>query len=423
MKPSSKGGRAVCGASFVLCTLLGATQALASQETSRGQLRARELGVPFDGMPGPLNAITDVPGVEVGHVTLVSGSGKLVIGEGPVRTGVSAVLPRGRADPDPVFAAWFALNGNGEMTGTIRVEDYGMLKGPIMLTNTLSVGIVHHAVIRWGIEKGGEGLPFLAGIPMVAETYDGRLNDIAGQHVTEADAIRAIEGARGGPVAEGNVGGGTGMICYEFKGGIGTSSRVVEVDGERYTVGALVQCNYGYRHQLRIAGVPVGREIPEPMPQHDGRELGTGPSGSETGSSVQGSALSPDFDRSIIVVIGTDAALLPNQLELLARRVSLGLARLGAISTNTSGDIFVAFSTANREAARAAKRTELTVLPKSLLNPLFTATVEATEEAVVNALIAAETMTGADGLMVPELDEERLRSIFRSHGRLGDKTR
>ena len=267
--------------------------------------RARDLGIPFEGTPGALNAITDVAGVEVGHATIVRGRGPVVIGEGPVRTGVTAVWPRGREMPDPVYAAWFSLNGDGEMTGTTWVRDSGIMEGPVMITNTLSVGVVHHAVIRWGVARGVErgGGPWLAALPVVAETWDGTLNDIRGQHVTEADALVAMEAARGGPVTEGNVGGGTGMICHRFKGGIGTSSRVVEVAGETYTVGVLVQCNYGSREPFRVAGVPVGREIADLMPLRPG-------GGAQQGGAQLDPADGPDREGSIIVVVATDAPVL-----------------------------------------------------------------------------------------------------------------
>ena len=385
--------------------------------------RARDLGIPFEGTPGALNAITDVAGVEVGHATLIRGSGRLVIGEGPVRTGVTAVWPRGRETPDPVYAAWFTLNGDGEMTGTTWVRDSGIMEGPVMITNTLSVGVVHHAVIRWGVAKTAEsgGGGWLAALPVVGETWDGTLNDIRGQHVTEEDAIAAMEAARGGPVAEGNVGGGTGMICHRFKGGIGTSSRLAEVAGETYTVGVLVQCNYGGRGPFRVAGVPVGQEITDLMPERpgEGDALSEG-SGAPRGSALlQGHVAEADRDGSIIVVVATDAPVLPHQLERMARRVSLGLARNGSISSNGSGDIFVAFSTANRDAA--SERTaaaDARVLANGRLNPLFAATVEATEEAIINALIAAETMTGANDVTVHALPHDRLREVLRKYGRL-----
>ena len=375
--------------------------------------RARDLGIPFEGTPGALNAITDVAGVEVGHATIIRGSGPVVIGEGPVRTGVTAVWPRGRDVPDAVYAAWFSLNGDGEMTGTTWVRDSGIMEGPVMITNTLSVGVVHHAVIRWGVartvERGGGA--WLAALPVVAETWDGTLNDIRGQHVTEADALAAMEAARGGPVTEGNVGGGTGMICHRFKGGIGTSSRVVEVAGETYTVGVLVQCNYGSRAPFRVAGVPVGREIADLMPLR--------PGGAQQGGAQLDPADGPDREGSIIVVVATDAPVLSHQLERMARRVSLGIARNGSISSNGSGDIFVAFSTANQEAAsERAAAADARVLANGRLSPLFAATVEATEEAIINALVAAETMTGANDVTVYALPHERLREVLRRYNRL-----
>jgi D-aminopeptidase len=356
--------------------------------------RARDLGVPFDGKPGPYNAITDVKGVEVGHTTLISGSGKLKVGEGPVRTGVTAVLPRGKDSLDPVFGAWFTLNGNGEMTGTTWLEDSGFLDGPVMITNTHSVGVVRDAVIAWRVKKAP---PDQAGyewsLPVVAETYDGDLNDINGFHVKPEHAWNALDTAHGGAVEEGNVGGGTGMICNEFKGGIGTSSRVLDAKYGGYTVGVLVQCNYGWRSQLRIAGVPVGREIPD----HKVRDNDVG---------------------SIIVVVATDAPMIPTQLKRLARRVSLGLGRDGSYSGDGSGDIFVAFSTANPGAANSKSMRQITMLPNEEMNPLFLATVQATEEAVINAMVAAETMKGINDFEVIALPHERLREVLKKYNRL-----
>jgi D-aminopeptidase len=356
--------------------------------------RARDLGVPFDGRPGPYNAITDVKGVEVGHTTLISGSGKLKVGEGPVRTGVTAVLPRGKDSLDPVFGAWFTLNGNGEMTGTTWLEDSGFLDGPVMITNTHSVGVVRDAVIAWRVKKAP---PDQAGyewsLPVVAETYDGDLNDINGFHVKPEHAWHALDTAHGGAVEEGNVGGGTGMICNEFKGGIGTSSRVLDAKYGGYTVGVLVQCNYGWRSQLRIAGVPVGREIAD----HKVRDNDVG---------------------SIIVVVATDAPMIPTQLKRLARRVSLGLGRDGSYSGDGSGDIFVAFSTANPGAANSKSMRQITMLPNEQMNPLFLATVQATEEAVINAMVAAETMKGINDFEVIALPHDRLREVLRKYNRL-----
>lgn len=356
--------------------------------------RARDLGIPFDGTPGPANAITDVKGVEVGHTTLISGAGKLEVGRGPVRTGVTAILPRGKASNDPVFAGWFSLNGNGEMTGTTWVEESGFLEGPVMITNTHSVGVVRDAVIAWRVKRGGpDETGYWWSLPLVAETYDGFLNDVNGFHVKPEHAFQALASARSGPVAEGNVGGGTGMICYEFKGGIGTASRKLSEKVGGYTVGALVQCNCGRRAQLTVAGVPVGREIPQ-----------TPTYGDDTGS--------------IIITVATDAPLLPHQLKRLARRASLGLARTGSISGNGSGDIFIAFSTANPRAAKSSGITQFHMLPNDQMNPLFEATVQATEEAIVNALVAAETMTGADNHTVMAIPHDRLKLVLKKYNRL-----
>src|SRR6201981_3177897 len=356
--------------------------------------RARDLGVPFDGKPGPYNAITDVKGVEVGHTTLISGSGKLKVGEGPVRTGVTAVLPRGKDSQDPVFGAWFTLNGNGEMTGTTWLEDSGFLDGPVMITNTHSVGVVRDAIIAWRVKKAPpDQNGYEWSLPIVAETYDGDLNDINGFHVKPEDAWHALDTAHGGAVEEGNVGGGTGMICNEFKGGIGTSSRVLDAKYGGYKGGVLVQCNYGWRSQLRIAGVPVGREIPD----HKVRDNDVG---------------------SIIVVVATDAPMIPTPLKRLARRVSLGLGRDGSYSGDGSGDIFVAFSTANPGAASSKGTRQITMLPNEQMNPLFLATVQATEEAVIHAMVAAETMKGINDFEVIAPPHDRLREVLKKYNRL-----
>lgn len=356
--------------------------------------RARDLGVPFDGKPGPLNAITDVNGVEVGHTTLISGEGKPGVVAGVVRTGVTAVLPRGKDATDEVFAGWFTLNGNGEMTGTTAVEDLGFLDGPVMITNTHSVGVVRDAVIQWRVKKApADEEGYFWSLPVVAETWDGDLNDVNGFHVKPEHAIHAIESAHGGAVEEGNVGGGTGMICNEFKGGIGTSSRVLDAKFGGYTVGVLVQCNYGWRNQLRIAGVPVGREITDHTVRND--DVG-----------------------SIIVVVATDAPLIPTQLKRVARRVALGLGRNGSFSGDGSGDIFIAFSTANPGAGLTKGVRELKMLPNEQLNPVFLATVQATEEAVINAMVAAETMTGVNGRTVIALPHDRLREVLKKYNRL-----
>jgi D-aminopeptidase len=356
--------------------------------------RARDLGVPFDGTPGPNNAITDVKGIEVGHTTLISGEGKLEVGKGPVRTGVTAILPRGKNSTDDVFAAWFTLNGNGEMTGTTWVEDSGFLDGPVMITNTHSVGVVRDAVIAWKVKHGSaDSEGYWWSLPVVAETWDGYLNDINGFHVKPEDAWHALDSAHSGAVDEGNVGGGTGMICNEFKGGIGTSSRQLDAKAGGYTVGVLVQCNYGSRDQLRIAGVNVGREIPE-------HTVWQGDVG------------------SIIVVVGTNAPLIPTQLKRIAKKVSLGLGRDGSYSGDGSGDIFIAFSTANAGAGGSKAQHQLTMLPNESLDPIFLATVQATEEAVVNAMVAAETMTGIDNHTVIALPHDRLREVLKKYGRL-----
>jgi D-aminopeptidase len=363
--------------------------------------RARDLGVPFDGTPGPLNAITDVAGVTVGYTTLISGEGKLQIGKGPVRTGVTAVFPRGpKSMSDPVFAGWFTENGNGEMTGTTWVEESGFLEGPVMITNTHSVGLVRDAVIQWRVSHGQpDPAGYWWSLPVVAETWDGWLNDINGFHVKPEDAFHAMDSAAAGPIAEGNVGGGTGMVCNEFKGGTGTSSRKLEEKFGGYTVGVLVQCNYGRRPDLRIAGVPVGKEIPEDR--------------------AYASTSFSELDRgSIIVVVATDAPLVAHQLKRLARRVTLGLGRDGSISGNGSGDIFIAFSTANPGAGFAENAVDVKMLPNEKIEPLFAATVQATEEAVINAMVAAETMTGIENHKVIALPHDQLRAVLKKYNRL-----
>ena len=380
---------------LVLIAILSLTLAASAQSKPR----ARDLGVPFDGTPGPNNAITDVKGVEVGHTTLISGSGKLVVGKGPVRTGVTAIHPRGKTSNDAVFAAWFTLNGNGEMTGTTWVDDSGFLNGPVMITNTHSVGVVRDAVIAWKVKHGAPDMEgYWWSLPVVAETWDGWLNDINGFHVHPEDAWHALDSAHSGPVEEGNVGGGTGMICNEFKGGIGTSSRVLDAKAGGYTVGVLVQCNYGGRDQLRIAGVPVGREIPEHPAYGNDDDIG-----------------------SIIVIVATDAPLIPTQLKRVAKKVSLGLGRDGSYSGDGSGDIFLAFSTANPgavEPQKPAATTSPTMLPNDSLDPIFLATVQATEEAVINAMVAAETMKGIDDHEVIALPHDRLREVLKKYNRL-----
>ncbi len=361
--------------------------------------RARDLGIPFPGSPGPLNAITDVAGVEVGYTTLVAGEGKLEVGKGPVRTGVTAVLPRGRKDLSGVFGAYAVGNGNGEMTGTIWIEESGIVGTPILITNTHSVGVVRDSVIAWMLQNGGTEQ--LWGLPVVAETWDGYLNDLNGFHVRREHVFAALDGARGGAIAEGNVGGGTGMHTFEFKGGTGTSSRRVRVHGiADYTVGVLVQSNFGRRSQLQVAGIPIGRDWPEdsPFTKESGpvNELG-----------------------SIIVVVATDAPLLPTQLKRIARRAAMGIARTGGTAGNGSGDIFLAFSTANSAAATATESLQQAAfVPNDRLDGLFEATVLATEEAIVNALVAARTMTGIDGNRLVAIDHARLQEMLRRHDRL-----
>ncbi|MEY2490417.1 MAG: D-aminopeptidase [Verrucomicrobiota bacterium] len=362
-------------------------------------IRARALGIPFDGTPGALNAITDVAGVEVGYTTLIRGEGKLEVGKGPVRTGVTAILPRGKND-DPVYAGVFSLNGNGEMTGTAWIEEGGFLEGPIALTNTHSVGVVRDAIIAWRMKRGGaDPGGFYWSLPVVAETWDGWLNDVNGFHVKPEDVFNALNSAHGGAIDEGSVGGGTGMVCYEFKGGTGTSSRKVEMKEKKdaaprtYTIGVLLQANFGRRPQLVLAGMPVGKEIPGEVYK---RENG-----------------------SCIAVVATDAPLLPHQLKRLARRVSLGLARTGTVSGNGSGDLFIAFSTANPEASNADKLTRsVETVPNDRLDPIFEAVVQATEEAVVNALVDNQSMTGRDNHRVDALPHERVRELLKKYNRL-----
>ena len=362
--------------------------------------RARDLGIPFNGTPGKYNAITDVKGVLVGHSTVISGKGKLIQGKGPIRTGVTAILPRGdKSLDDPSFAGWYSLNGNGEMTGTTWVEESGFLEGPIMITNTHSVGIVRDAVISWRVSQGSaDASGYWWSLPVVAETWDGLLNDINGFHVKEKHAHKAIRNAKGGSVSEGNVGGGTGMVCHKFKGGIGSSSRVVAIQDQNYTLGVLVQANYGDRKSLTIAGVPVGREIPDLMPKDSYGQ-------------------NHDSDGSIIVVVATDAPLVAHQLKRLARRVPMGVGKVGGYAHDGSGDIFIAFSTANSSVAFAEGKVEVEMLPNWLISPLFEATVQATEEAIINALLAADTMVGINGNTAYALPHDRLKATMKKYNR------
>ena len=387
---------------------------------AQSRARARDLGIPIGGTPGRHDAITDVAGVEVGATTLIEGSGKLVVGRGPVRTGVTAIFPRGRNGSDSVFAAWFTLNGNGEMTGTTWVKESGRLDTPILITNTHSVGVVRDATIAW-MTRHRAG--FLWSLPVVAETYDGVLNDAEGFHVTREHVFAALDGAASGPVREGNVGGGTGMTCHGFKGGTGTASRVLDQANGGYTVGVLVQCNYGQRRRLAIAGVPVGAEITDLTLCSAGREppsrawlRGLPQCGRASGTA--GGAPPAEGAGSIIIVVATDAPLLPHQLERVAKRASLGVGRMGGLGENSSGDIFLAFSTANPHAAADAGLATVTMLPNDLITPIFEATVQATEEAIVNAMLAAETMTGADSIRAYALPHERLRAVMRKYNRL-----
>lgn len=390
-----------------------------STSTQPKQIRARDLGVPFDGTPGQFNAITDVTGVEVGYTTLISGQGKLEVGKGPVRTGVTAIIPRGHDSlNDPVYAGVFSLNGNGEMTGTAWVEESGFLEGPVVITNTHSVGVARDATIAWRIKNGAaDNTGYWWSLPVVAETWDGYLNDINGFHVKPEHVFHALDSAHGGAIEEGSVGGGTAMICYEFKGGTGTASRKIDIKDEKknsrsFTVGVLVQANCGRRPGLTIAGVPVGKEITQ-------------------------NAVFSQENGSIIIVVATDAPLLPNQLKRLARRASLGLARTGSVSGNGSGDLFIAFSTANPKVVNPDQVTHnVETIPNDLMDPIFSGVVQATEEAIVNALVdqnvdAASSRVwqedkatgsrfyiGRDNHHVDALPHDRLVELLKKYGRL-----
>ncbi len=378
---------------WALAAVLVIVMPASSQSTKP---RARDVGVPSDGTTGKFNAITDVGGLEVGFTTLISGDGKSA-----VRTGVTAILPQGKDKASALFGGWFTLNGNGEMTGTTWLEESGGFGGPVMITNTHSVGVVRDAVIEWGTKRSQrKGYSGDYSLPVVAETWDGFLNDINGFHVKKEHVFAALDGAKTGPVSEGNVGGGTGMIAHGFKGGTGTSSRVLTAEQGGYTVGVLVQANYGARRLLKIAGVPVGKEITDLMPAEGKGDNDSG---------------------SIIVIVATDAPLLPHQLKRIAKRASLGIGLMGGTGGNSSGDIFLAFSTAN--SAAAAKETgiaEAAFLPNERINPLFEATIQATEEAIVNAMIAAETMSGRNGNTVFALPHDRLRQALKKYGRLAE---
>jgi L-aminopeptidase/D-esterase-like protein len=365
--------------------------------TPAGRPRARALGIPLDGETGDSNAITDVPGVLVGYTTLIEGSGPLIVGGGPIRTGVTAILPRGRdGAARAVHAGSFSLNGNGELTGTLWIEETGRCSGPITITNTHSCGVARDATIRWmaaNVPGFTNGEKMQWALPVAGETYDGYLNDINGFHVSAEHVCQAIDAARDGPLEEGSVGGGTGMICYEFKGGSGTASRVVTYDGRPYTVGAFVQSNFGLRHELVVAGVPVGRHLRDGTLPYSG-------------------------GSSIIAVIATDAPLLPHQLKRLARRIALGVARAGTVSHNGSGDIFLAFTTANEAAIAATDGLQdASFVPENQIDPLFTAVVQAIDEAILNSLITNEAMIGRDERRVEALPHDELRAILHRYGR------
>lgn len=363
--------------------------------------RARDIGIPFNGTTGRFNAITDVKGVEVGYSTIISGQGKNIRGKGPVRTGVTAILPRGRNN-NPVFANWYSLNGNGEMTGTTWITESGFLETPIMITNTNSVGVVRDAVLKWFVKMGWYKEDFWYTYPVVAETYDGFLNDIYGFHVKEKNAYEALDSAKTGYLKEGNVGGGTGMMCLGFKGGTGTSSRIVKIKDSIYTVGVLVQSNFGSKKNFTIAGVPIGKELKDTL----NYELKKAPSYRQEG------------DGSIIVVVATDAPLLPHQLKRIAARVPVGVGIVGGRGENGSGDIFIAFSTANPTAFQRADFTKVDQLPNDLINPLFDATVQAVEEAIINAMVAAETTEGINGNKAYALPHHLVIDLLRKYNRI-----
>lgn len=389
-------------ACFASSALRAQTTNSAGEPKAEHVVRARDLGIPFNGTPGPFDAITDVAGVEVGYTTLIEGSGKLEVGKGPVRTGVTVVFPRGRDNSDSVFAGTWDLNGNGEMTGIHWVTESGFLDGPFMITNTHSVGVVRDAVIEWQIRTKHQPVtdtygPFFFSLPVVAETADVLLNDMNGFHVTKADAWHALDTAKPGPVAEGNLGGGTGMVCHGWKGGTGTASRVLPAKQGGYTVGVLVQANHGSPDRLTIAGVPVG----ETLKPH-----------------LDFSKWIPAGSGSIIILIATDAPLLPTQLNRLAKRAALGVGRVGGLGEDSSGDLFLAFSTGNPHASSTKPVASLQMLSDGEINLLFEAVVDATEEAIVNTLIAAETMTGANDFTVAALPHDKLVEILKSHGRL-----
>lgn len=380
----------------LLCLLLLVQSSIFGQKP-----RARDIGIPFNGTTGKFNAITDVKGVEVGYSTIISGQGKNVRGKGPVRTGVTAILPRGRTN-NPVFANWYSLNGNGEMTGTTWITESGFLETPIMITNTNSVGVVRDAVLKWFVKTGWYKEDYWYTYPVVAETYDGDMNDIYGFHIKESNTYEALDSAKSGYVKEGNVGGGTGMMCLGFKGGTGTSSRIIKIKDSTYTVGVLVQSNFGAKRQLTIAGVAIGEELKDTL----NYEIKGPPSYKQDG------------DGSIIVVVATDAPLLPHQLKRIATRVSLGIGQVGGRGNNGSGDIFIAFSTANPTAFQRDSFTKLDELPNDLMNPLFEATVESVEESIINAMVAAETMEGINGNKAYGLPHNLVIDLLKKYKRI-----
>jgi D-aminopeptidase len=393
---------------FLVLAIVASTSVLAEDS-----MRARDLGVPFAGTPGPLNAITDVKGLEVGQVTLIEGSGALEVGKGPVRTGVTAILPRGKDSTSPVFGGWYTLNGSGEMTGTTWIEERGLIDGPILITNTHSVGVVRDAAVSWMVDKGWAA-DWHA--PVVAETYDGGLNDINGFHVTKAHALEALGKAKNGRVAEGVVGGGTGMICNGFKGGIGTASRQYDVGSQTYTLGVLVQCNYSWtRDDLTIAGKPVGKTLKaDPNCFTDSRIERHFGDYFPYCDNLKVASTQPDYarDGSIIIIIATDAPLLPHQLRRVAKRPSLALGRLGTVSNDGSGDIFLAFSTASNKQLSENEISNINMFPNNHLSTVFRATVEATEEAIVNAMVAADTVIGINGLRIVAIPHDGLKAIM-----------
>jgi len=364
--------------------------------------RARDIGVQFEGTPGRFNAITDVKGVEVGHSTIIIGSGKNEIGKGPVRTGVTAIFPRGKKF-NPVYANWYSLNGNGEMTGTTWITESGFLETPIMITNTNSVGVVRDAVLKWFVDTNWYGDDqWWYTYPVVGETYDGFLNDIYGFHVQEKHVYEAIENAKSGPVVEGNIGGGTGMLTLGFKGGIGTSSRKVKINSKTYTLGAIVQSNFGSKRNLTISGVPIGKELKDTLnlvfnaPPANKRQEG---------------------DGSIIVIVATDAPLFPHQLKRIAHRIPLGIGAVGGRGSNGSGDIFLAFSTANPKAFNRKNSGTVKTFPNDKISPLFEATVQVVEESIINAMIAAETMEGINNNKIYALPHGKLMEILKKYNR------